>query len=118
MASQGTIVYDVVNTNIGNAYDPRSGLFTAPVSGTYVFFTNCMATYSTSEGAYIKVEGNSVAGCYSWQPPSTATKQGAALAAVHVQAGQKVWVQLYENAESVRGGTWNSFSGFLVRQDV
>ncbi|XP_070174320.1 uncharacterized protein [Littorina saxatilis] len=59
VASQGTIVYNVVTTNIGNAYNRNSGYFTAPVSGTYVFFTNCMAVDSMGEEMYIKQDGKS-----------------------------------------------------------
>lgn len=32
-----TFVYDRVETNVGNGYDVRSGNFTAPENGVYVF---------------------------------------------------------------------------------
>uniref|UniRef100_K1RYH6 Complement C1q-like protein 4 n=1 Tax=Magallana gigas TaxID=29159 RepID=K1RYH6_MAGGI len=38
-----TIVYDSVETNNGKAYDARSGKFTAPESGLYVFHTSTTA---------------------------------------------------------------------------
>ncbi|KAK7092356.1 complement C1q tumor necrosis factor-related protein 3-like [Littorina saxatilis] len=117
VASQGTIVYDNVVTNIGDGYDIKSGIFTAPVSGTYVFFANCMAVVGTSEEAYITLGGVVVGACYSWEPQGSEIHQGAGMATVHVLKGQAVRVQLLENAENVRGGHWNSFSGFLVRAD-
>ena len=117
VASHGTIVYDAVTTNVGNAYDKQAGIFTAPVAGTYVFFINCMSVDATSEESYILVDGASVASCYSSKPRTMTTEQGGTLTTVHLTAGQKVWVQILQNAENVRGYRWNTFCGFLVRAD-
>lgn len=38
-----TLVYDRVETNAGKGYDARSGQFTAPESGAYVFHTSTTA---------------------------------------------------------------------------
>ena len=35
--TQTPVVFDRVVTNIGNAYDPVTGRFTAPINGTYQF---------------------------------------------------------------------------------
>nr|KAG5713846.1 hypothetical protein BaRGS_024473 [Batillaria attramentaria] len=119
VAAHGTIVYDAVTTNIGNGYDHQTGFFTAPVSGTYAFFTNCMSVSGTSEEPSIMLEGSKIASCYSWAVSSgAASEQGAALGVVHVNAGQRVRVRLLESAENVRGGYWNTFAGFLVRADA
>ena len=117
VAAHGTIVYNAVTTNIGNAYDPKNGFFTAPVSGAYVFFVNCMSTASKSEEPSILVNGNVVATCFSNMPQGSPSEQGGTLTTVHLNRGDKVWVRLLENAENVRGNRWNTFSGFLVRAD-
>lgn len=47
-----TFVYDRVETNAGNGYDVKSGKFTAPESGLYVFHTSMTAydgSHSTIE---------------------------------------------------------------------
>ena len=118
VAAHGTIVYNAVTTNTGNAYDKLSGIFTAPVAGTYVFFTNCMSVDASSEESYILVDGSSVASCYSITPSGSTTEQGGTLTTVHLSPGQKVWVQILQGAENVRGHRWNTFSGFLVQADV
>ena len=117
VAAHGTIVYDTATTNIGNAYDPRNGFFTAPVSGTYAFFINCMASASRTEEPSILVEGRVVASCYSNAMAGSTFEQGATLTTVHLNHGGKAWVRLHESAEEVRGHQWNTFAGFLVRAD-
>jgi len=37
ISQHADIVFDRVVTNVGNAYDPDTGRFTAPVNGTYQF---------------------------------------------------------------------------------
>ncbi|KAJ7991012.1 hypothetical protein DPEC_G00292810 [Dallia pectoralis] len=37
MLSSGTIVFDKIFVNEGNFYDPRTGVFTAPIDGRYFF---------------------------------------------------------------------------------
>ncbi|KAK0044796.1 complement C1q-like protein 3 [Biomphalaria pfeifferi] len=39
------VTYDRVWTNIGNGYDPTTGVFTAPVDGTYTFLYHALAEF-------------------------------------------------------------------------
>ena len=36
-ASSSTVLFENVVTNLGNAYDPSTGVFTCPTTGTYMF---------------------------------------------------------------------------------
>jgi hypothetical protein len=40
-----TVVFDTVETNIGNGYNQYTGAFVVPVAGTYVFSTNRMGHF-------------------------------------------------------------------------
>ena len=38
------LVFDTIVTNEGNVYDPETGIFRAPLNGTYIFFLKACAT--------------------------------------------------------------------------
>ena len=43
-----TLVYDGILTNEGNGYDDRTGVFTCPVAGTYMFVVDCLSISQSS----------------------------------------------------------------------
>ena len=43
-----TVIYDEVLTNEGNGYDDRTGVFTCPLAGTYMFVVDVLSTPATS----------------------------------------------------------------------
>ena len=53
-----TLIYDNILTNDGNGYDDRSGLFTCPVTGTYMFVVDSLA--SRNIWLNVKVNNNRV----------------------------------------------------------
>ncbi|CAL1526606.1 unnamed protein product [Lymnaea stagnalis] len=40
------VTYDRVFTNVGNVYDPQTGVFTVPLNGTYTILFHALAEYS------------------------------------------------------------------------
>nr|KAG5711594.1 hypothetical protein BaRGS_016776 [Batillaria attramentaria] len=116
--SKGTVILGHVKTNDGNAYDPNTGLFTAPVPGLYYFHATFMDhDLSDRIDALISVDGAAVAGTVAdsrhgyWDNPAVA-------AVVHLNAGQKVQLQSNNNeVDHFYGGLYTTFSGFLIRAD-
>ncbi|XP_040899611.1 complement C1q tumor necrosis factor-related protein 3-like [Toxotes jaculatrix] len=111
-----TIVYSNVFTNIGQAYNPITGVFTAPVKGVYYFrFTGMdyrsnvhmgVALYKNSERIMLTYEINVNNGYFEHM------SNGATL---ELEKGDVVSLRLpankglYDNNES-----HNTFSGFLL----
>uniref|UniRef100_A0A3Q4GZA7 C1q domain-containing protein n=1 Tax=Neolamprologus brichardi TaxID=32507 RepID=A0A3Q4GZA7_NEOBR len=84
-----TMIYDHTFVNIGNAYSPVTGIFTAPVSGVYFFTYFCH-----SGGLILHMHGH--------QSADTADNGGNAVF-LQLQQGDTVYVL-------------TNFSGFLVKK--
>nr|KAG5695681.1 hypothetical protein BaRGS_022358 [Batillaria attramentaria] len=112
----GVIILNHCLTNIGNAYDPQTGFFTAPVSGLYQFRANFM-DQDSNEYVYagIYVGASKVARSISDQRHGY-WDNNAIAAVVHVTAGQKVDLRSQTNRVT-HFHPYTTFSGFLIRAD-
>ncbi|XP_036375395.1 complement C1q-like protein 2 [Megalops cyprinoides] len=111
-----TLVYTKVLTNIGNNYNPATGIFTAPVRGVYYFrFTTFGAGVSIRIGAVLYRNGQHTVATYDIQGSVDSHDDSSNAAVLQLEVGDQVYVrlpagyQLYDDA-------WNrcSFSGFLL----
>ncbi|KAK9968207.1 hypothetical protein ABG768_002542 [Culter alburnus] len=63
-----TLTFNNVFTNIGNNYNPTTGLFTAPVKGVYYFrFTACGVQIRQSLGASLYKNGQKIVSVGQWR---------------------------------------------------
>uniref|UniRef100_A0AAX7VNX0 C1q domain-containing protein n=1 Tax=Astatotilapia calliptera TaxID=8154 RepID=A0AAX7VNX0_ASTCA len=111
-----TMIYDHTFVNIGNAYSPVTGVFTAPVSGVY-FFT----IFSLSGGEHairlLFYKNNEVIlHIHDHRSDDTADNGGNA-AFLQLQQGDTVYVRLKEGTHVYKSRTGTTFSGFLVKQN-
>ncbi|KAG5261155.1 hypothetical protein AALO_G00300670 [Alosa alosa] len=109
-----TLVYKRIFINIGSAYDPIKGTFTAPVKGIY-FFSFTTFGYSTSLIAVsLTLNGRRMVSSYK-DPSSDLSDTGGSSVILQLEAGEQVSMKLWENSEVYdnRNGH-NSFSGFLL----
>ncbi|KAL3886567.1 hypothetical protein ACJMK2_026552 [Sinanodonta woodiana] len=110
-----SLQFDRVDYNEGNAYDTKTGIFTCPVSGTYFFYTNILSLFQTSGvETEIVLEGQGKGTAHALREDNHA--QGSTAAALHCNAGQRVWVQTVYGSQSY-GYAFTSFTGFLMWQD-
>ncbi|KAL4618281.1 cerebellin-2-like [Arapaima gigas] len=107
-----TLVYRNVLTNVGNAYSPATGIFTAPVKGVYQF------TFTTHAGAnfptfVLLVQNGNILSMISDWIGGDGSNSAANSAIAHLNVGDQVYVQLYRGTH-LWSGPHSSFSGVLL----
>ena len=122
--TQASAKYDVAKTcipfknvkhNVGGGIT-RSGIFKAPISGTYFFSFNGLNHNNTSE-AEVVLNINGVGMSRSIASPNTASYETMALdATLNLTEGDTVEVYLQNGRLADK--SYNSFSGFLLEEDL
>jgi hypothetical protein len=113
-----TIKFDKIITNDGNAYNAVTGIFTAPVTGTYVFIFYLNS--STSNVEFRLMADNSIKASGTSRPfelNQSKDVQGGGTVVLRLNQGVSVWIQ-NASADSTVYSTstfrWVTFSGFLL----
>nr|XP_024659675.1 multimerin-2-like [Maylandia zebra] len=108
-----TLIFKHVVTNIGNAYNPYTGIFTAPVRGAYHFDWKVLGRDSTHTGAYLFRNEEKI--FFAYETQSTGWPSASNGASVLLEVGDQVSVRLwagsriYDNTEH-----HTTFSGHLI----
>uniref|UniRef100_A0A8C2ZXA4 C1q domain-containing protein n=1 Tax=Cyclopterus lumpus TaxID=8103 RepID=A0A8C2ZXA4_CYCLU len=107
------LIYGRVFTNIGTAYNPTTGIFTAPVKGVYYF--RCTA-FNNKKGEWMAVNLylNGQIVLHNSEIANGHTSIANALI-LQLEQGSSVFMCLQKNCGLYDDSTtWNTFSGFLV----
>ncbi|PVD34527.1 hypothetical protein C0Q70_05802 [Pomacea canaliculata] len=116
ITSGQTLKFDNIITNLGNAYDARTGVFTAPIPGLYSFFLVVMSPDETSYLVLAIVKNGVQLDLVYGNGRSDPDDQGSTQVTMHLAAGEMVWVQ-QASGEGVRGSNWTVFTGYLLVAD-
>ncbi|XP_041634955.1 uncharacterized protein LOC121504308 [Cheilinus undulatus] len=111
-----TLKYTVVITNIGNAYNSATGIFTAPVAGVYYF-----TFFVHAEGTRLMLlalfkNSQTVVMTHDQVTGADGADNGGNAAFLRLQRGDQVFVQMLANSHVWRNEVSTTFSGFLVTQ--
>ncbi|KAG7481239.1 hypothetical protein MATL_G00064810 [Megalops atlanticus] len=113
-----TLVYKDVVTNIGNNYNPATGMFTAPVKGIYFFsFTNFgFMSNGAHIGTTLYKNDQRIVSAFQYKTDNTEDVSSSA-ATLELEVGDQVYVRLPANFK-VYDDEYDrcSFSGFLLFQ--
>ena len=111
------MVFDEAIINVGQAYNAKTGIFTAPVSGIYAFFLSQMGPNNNHNDIYLIITKNGATLDTVYAEGRTdSNDQGSSQVTTHMAAGDKVWVR-QNGGEAVRGGYWTIFTGYLLQGD-
>ena len=91
--NSGTLIFDVVILNVGNGYNPSTGVFTSPVAGTYVFYVT--AVEYMKQHLWVNIVLNSVSKVRLMGHASAGYQTGANMVVLNLQKGDRVWVRHY-----------------------
>ena len=107
------IVFEDVITNIGDAYSSESGMFVAPLNGTYVVTVTVAAeltsTNTTTFYMFINAAGKNVARLVGHN-----RQQSTQTVIVELNAGEAVFLMNSQVEYTVLGSLYTSMSGFLL----
>ncbi len=107
------IPFEIERLNVGGAMNLTSGTFTAPRKGTY-FFSFSGISGGADLNIFLNVNGSGLGMGHTSTPFDTLTQQST----LHLNAGDKVWVQsakagyLHDN-----GNHYTHFTGWLLQED-
>ncbi|XP_053375720.1 C1q-related factor-like [Mercenaria mercenaria] len=115
LGNHQTIVFDTVTTNIGGGYNPADGIFTAPVTGTYVFFwLNTNRDRSSMDTELVKnavVVGKSFSDAYQHLDYAASSNT----AVLQTTRGDEIWVRSgTRHSNVITGEYFSTFSGWLL----
>ncbi|KAL4221882.1 hypothetical protein ACF0H5_017934 [Mactra antiquata] len=105
------VPFQLLVTNVGNAYNNNTSVFTAPVDGTYVFHATVMGIDASHMRAYFDVDGTKYSVFYV-----TSLDQSSQMLVINLNAGQAVSVRNDYINDGYIGTHHSSFSGFLLYQ--
>ncbi|XP_041649909.1 caprin-2-like [Cheilinus undulatus] len=111
-----TLIYRTVTTNIGNAYNSATGIFTAPVAGVYYF-----TFFYHANGSHIAVlvlykNSERIIGAFEQRSDTDKDDNGGNAVFLQLQQGDQVYVLLAKDTHVYGNDFYTTFSGFLVSQ--
>ncbi|KAI2644997.1 Complement C1q-like protein 4 [Labeo rohita] len=110
-----TLNYKVVFTNVGNAYNPNTGIFTAPLKGVYVFQISVYGEGHPSypSSVYLIKNGQRVVMVHGQQASYAVTASKGVVLILEV--GDVVFVRLWAGSRLQDNKNYhNTFSGYLL----
>ena len=111
--SSGTLIFNVAISNNGNGYNPRTGVFTSPMAGTYVFYVTVVEYLK--QHLMVDIVQNSVSKVRLLGANDAAYQTGTNMVVLNLQKGDRVWVRhVSGTGYDTHDVTLTTFTGFLI----
>ncbi|XP_064601348.1 complement C1q tumor necrosis factor-related protein 4-like [Liolophura sinensis] len=118
LTSAQAIIFGTVVTNIGGAYNPRTGIFRCPVSGLYQFFVSILGQRTERVETELVVNGKKKLLVYSSGDAIHRGSLGSNTVLLQLEQWDVVWVRLHYDYGGYIHCCWSTFSGYLIKQNV
>ncbi|XP_063048104.1 complement C1q-like protein 2 [Engraulis encrasicolus] len=110
-----SLVYRNIITNVGNHYNPSTGVFRAPVRGVYQFLMFAHGHGHASHPVVIALFKNGELIVTAWSHQRTYSVNPSNGASLQLEVGDEVYVKLWANARVFDNeNRHTSFSGHLL----
>ncbi|XP_038075633.1 uncharacterized protein LOC119743302 [Patiria miniata] len=110
------IIFDNIETNMGDGYDSQSGVFSCSIPGVYFFTTSLQRlSSSTRPHVFLKKNGARIFGIYDSH--DNYYHQSSNSAVLVLATGDRVWLAFGSSNRGIYGDSSNKysfFSGFLI----
>ncbi|XP_062305939.1 complement C1q-like protein 2 [Osmerus eperlanus] len=113
--TETTLVYETTFINIGNAYNPNTGIFVTPVRGVYVFsFSAFHHGTGALTGMSLTRNGHRIVSVHD-QKSGSVDDMAFNSATLLLEAGDQVFMRLWANCMLYDdGNNYNTFGGHLI----
>ncbi|XP_076079018.1 complement C1q tumor necrosis factor-related protein 3-like [Mytilus galloprovincialis] len=107
------VVFDKIWTNVGNGYQPSTGIFTAPRAGLY--HLSAVAMSRNGNQLYVRLLHNGQSKSGSWVT-GDGRKTGILNAVLSIQKGDEICI-VAGNSETIYsdGNAYINFSGYTIK---
>ncbi|KAK2900714.1 hypothetical protein Q8A67_008829 [Cirrhinus molitorella] len=113
ISTSKTLVYKKVFSNIGNAYDPNTGIFKAPIKGAYYFRFYGHSHGGPTMAISLLKNGKTQCSVFAWKP--TSNGNGSNGVVLTLEIGDQISTVLWENTWVFDDpNSYTSFGGFLL----
>lgn len=110
--ARAVVKYAHVVTNLGRAYQPRTGIFTVPYRGLYSVSCSLMSNPYNEVHLDLVKNGKRISSIYA---ASHTYPQSSQTMYLFLRRGDRVWMQSNDNHKTkLYGGKYNVFSGALI----
>ncbi|XP_045169900.1 collagen alpha-1(X) chain-like [Mercenaria mercenaria] len=112
------IIFDRTITNMANAYDTSSGIFTAPIRGVYIFNMGIMVEPGENEYLQFVKDGAHVMYNYIHASGGLDDVSSSRTVVMELENGNQVWIRTTKSAThgsgNLHGNEFSTFSGWLL----